>query len=853
MNKKIILYVSIAIVIVIVLVIGMFLSKRNNTKTGEITIIEYFPQSGPVGSYVALKLDSVPEGLRALYDGEEIIVDGMYENIVKVIIPVNAQSGEIQLKTENAISDSVPFTIKEMELIELTSEIINPSSEKQIINYEDKIKVTLPPGLLEEDKKLTISEIKNAPAHFMSDQVESHSFDVSLEGMDQLDDYVEIGVKYDPSLLDPDEELENQFIAMRWDEDGGYWINLPIRVDSQSQTLYMLTDHLTGFEWAIIGAAVLVTKPITLAGEKLLNNSYVTPQGNFKILYSKSAIEEDVSLSDDWWVKKTYSDAGQINYDSNHPKSIQDVGNLFEIALDNYLDLGFENPIEIKEEWFGDGRYKNPIIVKIDSWWLAISGEPNYEKIWQRIHIPSIRLKEKDFMKMTIGHELFHRLQAEYYGRVGFLAPSNGWWLEATAEYAGHNVAWPDDIPGMNDQIGSDYLSHSISTKGIIKGYGWSEKRYEYASAVFIKYLVENKGFDFNQLFEYVEKGSPLERLNSFARSKGGDFLSYYKDFASWAAFSSNSFLTKYPLTSSGPEGIAEEENSISLAEGQSSLDIEINAADGQDMLVSIFKISNRSESTPVSLANLSGLSGFDKYSIQAEPGDTIYLLAVNGSDKDKSINTVVKNNSQKKEGEIKYTFNLEGNYSAKIWAIKIEGALKLTGNFVAGIEGMGYGQEVYRINNSEYRIDIDGEATLYIDSNCELWYYQEINEEGCVYDVSGFSEGQYEIYYRNEYMLSDGSKYWTEWKINPGGGKKDLTGVINSRGNSYYQAKVNSFNFLVRPSKDEMNTINSLGGKYDSNTKRFYAEAFVDSIPGKGVYLRWESQPVDIDFRKDK
>ena len=101
--------------------------------------------------------------------------------------------------------------------------------------------------------------------------------------------------------------------------------------------------------------------------------------------------------------------------------------------------------------------------------------------------------------------------------------------------------------------------------------------------------------------------------------------------------------------------------------------------------------------------------------------------------------------------------------------------------------------------------------------------------------------------------MLSDGSKYWTEWKINPGGGKKDLTGVINSRGNSYYQAKVNSFNFLVRPSKDEMNTINSLGGKYDSNTKRFYAEAFVDSIPGKGVYLRWESQPVDIDFRKDK
>ncbi len=868
MNKKLLIYILIAIVIVITLAVGTFLILRNgkssgeeSAKTGEIEIVDYSPQKGPAGSSVFLKLNSVPDQFKVMYNNKEIAVEGISEDTVRIATPYDIGSGDIQVKSGNNVSNSVRFTVEEMELLELASETVNPSSEKQTISYGDKIEVTLSPGLLKESKKLTISEVKNAPSSFISEQTETYSFDVSLEGMEQLDGYVEIGVKYDPNLLDPDKNTEDQFVAMRWDEDENYWVTLPTRVDNQNQTLYMLTDHLTGFEWGIIGAAVLISKPVTLAGEKLLNNSYVTSQGNFKILYSKDAIEEDVSLNDDWWTKKTYPDAGRIDYKSNYPKVIQDVGSLFETALASYINLGFENPVKIKEEWIGTETYKKPIIVKIDSWWLAVTGEPNYEKIWQRIHIPSIRLKDKDLMKATIGHELFHRMQAEYYGRTGFLAPSRAWWIEATAEYAGHNVAWPDDIPGLNNQVGIDFLNHSISTKGLIEGNGWSEKRYEYASAVFIKYLVENKSLNFREMVEYGKEGNIMERLDSFIRSKGGDLLGYYRDFAAWAAFSSNSFLAKYPLAVFGDDNasdIVSKKNSISLSDNQSSLDIEINSTDGQDTFVSVFKLAGRSPEIPSPLVNLSVLSGSDQTSIDAEPGDVIYLLAVKGSGNDKPVNAFVRNKGEEKEGEVRHTFNLKDDYSAEIWAVKIEGALKLTGKFIGGIEGMGYGQEVYRVGNTQYRIDIEGGVTLYIDSNCELWYHPEIEEEGCVYDISGSSEGWYNLYSRDKVTLSSGESYWEEWELHPYGDAKpdlagdSLAGVINSLENSYYQAKLNDFYFLIRPSKNEPNIINSFQGEYDPSTNKFYAESFVNAIPGKGVYVKWESQPVETNFKKE-
>lgn len=848
MNKRTLLII-IGIFILAVLSVTFFYFFKNKdaepeeSLTEKNLILDYYPKQGPVNSYVSLKIDASsinPEDLRALFNEKEIPIELGSEDIVRIIIPADAQSGEIKLKTDDFISNPASFSVEEMEIKELMSETVSPSSQNQTISYNDEIIVNLPSGILDQDRKLTISETNNAPCSFSGEKTQGFSFDVSLEGLEQLNGYVEIGVKYDSELLDPDYPQEDQFIAMRWDEKEKMWIDLPIRVDSGSETLYMLTDHLTGFEWLAIAGATLASKPITLLGEKLLNDVYITPQGNFKILYSEEGIREDDALDDNWWVRKTYPDANQINYQDDYPKSIQDVGSLFEAALASYLDLGFENPVKLKQEWFGDGEYKKQLIVKIDSWWLAVSGEPNYEKIWQRIHIPSIRLKDKDLMKKTIGHELFHRMQAEYYSRAGFLFPSNGWWLEATAEYAGHNVAWPESIPGLNEQIGADFLSHSIATKGLIQGNGWGEKRFEYASAVWIRYLVESKGLNFKEMVEYVSGGNPLERLDAFIKSKGSDLMSYYKDFVYWALFSNSSFLANYSA-----EEKAENYSSVDLSSKTPSLKIKVESGADQNAFVNIFKINQNKTTNEIPYC-FATLSGSDDYVVEPKKGELIYLLAINGSDQKKEINlsaTPINEGTGEKGEEIEYTFNLDDNYSSKLWIIKVEGeGMTLEGTYEVGIEGVGYNQELYDFGTYRYKFEIEGGATVDIEPDCDQWYYPELGEEGCTKKMNGSSWGSVKGYVQGSY-LKDGVKYWKEWEECF---EQDLSGYIEE--NSYYETKVNRFYFLIMDEETKINSVNPFTGSFDQESNEFSAESRVHSIlsnvGGNDIKVRWSAIP---------
>jgi len=853
MEKKNILMVIGVVFLVFILGTTLFyFTKQKGTKTKEnqVTkplIVDYSPESGVAGSYVILKIDDSlcsAENLKAYYDGKETKINGISGKFIRIAVPENAESGKIQVKTENIISNSVPFSVEQMEITELKSEIINPSSKTQTVNYKNEIKVNIPSGTLKEPRKLTISEVKNGPSSFLESKSQGFTFDVSLEGKEELNNYIEIGVKYDSKLLDSEKNLENQFVAVRWDETSRNWINLPIRVDVQNEILYMITDHLTGFEWAAIGGAVVVTKPLTLLGEKVLNNVYVTPQGNFKILYSKKAIEKDPILSNEWWVKKTYPDAGQIDYEAKYPKSIQDVGHLFETALRNYIDQGFKNPV-VKQKWFGEGEYNKPLIVKIDSWWLKVTGEPNYEKFFQRIHIPNTRLKDKNLMKRTIGHELFHRLQAEHYGRTGFIVPSNGWWIESNAEFAGANVAWKEEVPGLNSQIGPDFLSHSLTTKGLIKGKGWGEKRFEYASAVWIRYLIENKKLNFEEMTEYVSEGNPLKKLESFIRSKGGDLMGYYRDFAAWTAFNKNSFLANYStVTFEGDDSndIASKKEIVSVSLEEPSLKISLKVKDGQNVFASVFKADNteKVEANPPVLTNLSGLSNNSDVIKGLEPGDVIYILMINGNSRDKNLKIILENKGEEKASN---EFHLEDDYSAKIWAVKIEGATKIEGSYTGGyVKGYSPGQESYVVpsgdgDTHEYRVEAEGGATLYIGSDCEKWWIREIEEEGSVCPVRGKSTGSFTVYRRSKYE----NQNWRAWEKTMEG---NLTGDIVT--NSNYVVETKKFYFSVEV--EEGRKISSFNGKFDEASDKFFADAYLTSTfspNAKDLVLRWAGMKV--------
>ncbi|MBF0414108.1 MAG: hypothetical protein HQK70_15565, partial [Desulfamplus sp.] len=556
----------------------------------------------------------------------------------------------------------------------LISKSLSPSLNEQIINYNDEIVVTIPSGILDKTRTLSISKVENPPVNSIAPFAETFAFDVSIDGLEQLNDYIEIKLKYNPDLLNPQYPAEEQLMVMRWNEQDNFWLPLPYKVDVANQTLSFYTDHLTLIEWVVIGTVAVATIPVTWAGEKLLNDVYVTLEGNFRLLYSKSAIENDVTLNDNSWSRITYKSPLYpiTSYNITDPKFIQDIGNLLEISLKNYVDLyNFKDPIT-KPGWLW-GSTKNPITVKIDSWWVALRSSPNYEKVWENIHFPTNVLKDfKDYDSyVTIGHELFHRVQAEYYGIVGFTTPHNLWWMEAAAEYAGNRAAWSGkQFENLHAKTGSDFLSYPISTTGEMEEKnGWTlEQSYEYAASAFIQFLVEKKGLNFKDMFEHVAKGSPtstpIEQLNGY---NGLTFAQYYRDFAAWGIFSGDSFLKKYKISE-----LSEKNETLSIDKENEG--IKIYFTGGKGSTISVYKFNKEYERTDAIPIPERIITEEDICELDVNTGDYIYLMASNPSPYDETLYTTIVSiaNGQEKQGTV-HTFNLKGGYSTKLCAINIK------------------------------------------------------------------------------------------------------------------------------------------------------------------------------------
>lgn len=652
--------------------------SEGNGQSTEINITDYFPQSGPAGSYIFLKLKSpIPdsEALTVIYDQKALDKNSVIkrgDDTLQLTIPEDARSGDIQIVSGDLLSNAVPFSVISSVTTPLVSQSVTPSSGDQVVSYNDEISVTIPSGVLDTTRTLSISKVENGPVNSTAPFAPAYTFDVSIDGLEQLNSYIEIKVKYNPDLLNPDYPAEDQLMPMRWNEEEKFWLPLPYQVDTANQTLSFYTDHLTLMEWVVIGTVAVATIPVTWAGEKLLNDVYVTPGGNFRLLYSRSAIEADITLEDTGWSTTTYPTPLYpiASYQTSHPKFIQDMGNLLESALKQYVDIyKFKDPIT-EPGWLW-GTSKNPITIKIDSWWVSLGGDPNYEKVWENIHFPTDALK--DFSKFTsyatIGHELFHRVQAEYYGIVGFKTPHNLWWLEALAEYAGNRAAWQGkQLDNLHEKTGSDFLSYPISKTGKMENRnGWSlNQSYEYAASSFIQFLVEKKGLNFKEMVEHVAQGSPLYR--PLAKLNGYSSLilaQCYRDFAAWGIFGDDSFLKKYKISE-----ISEQNDNITVDE---SAGVKISFTGGNFSTINIYRSDKEYERSSEVPSAERTIGKDESHEMDVNNGDHLYLLATNSGEEDETLYVSVTQivNGEEKGGTV-HTFNLKGGYSGKLWTVKI-------------------------------------------------------------------------------------------------------------------------------------------------------------------------------------
>lgn len=454
-----------------------------------------------------------------------------------------------ELKTET------PIKVREAKPILAHTEMFSviPTSRIQVFKHSDNITVTLPPQFNSKEQSLKISKATVDKSIEFKNGTPLMIFDITLDNGKQPLKPVDVSLKYNPDELDPNSSPEEQLAALRWDKERGQWLNLPISIDTKNHTVSAIVDHFTLFEWVIIGEVVTQIKRASDSGEVLLNDVYLTPEKNFRILYSKEEIYDSGVHGDREW-KVQYKGSG-LKYSRNHPLFIQDFGYFLEYALKKYTkeDNKFKNPAGKKKTWFKS--YQKTIIVKLDSYLSKLKGDPFYEKIYDRIHIPISHINDESSAKITSAHELFHVVQSEYYGKLGlskFTSPNRQWWLESTAEYAAYNIAWPQYSKEMIHGIGSNYLNFPIddTESKSSTGHGWGDSPYEYKTSIWIQYLVAH-GMDLKKMIEKDASDHPLsiKSLENYLwDTQKKSMHDIYREFATWMVFSNEGALKNYPL-----------------------------------------------------------------------------------------------------------------------------------------------------------------------------------------------------------------------------------------------------------------------------------------------------------------
>jgi hypothetical protein len=456
-----------------------------------------------------------------------------------------------------------PIIVKQANpiLTETKTHTVVPKSSNQKFSFNEKTKVFIPANFTAKEQSLFISKASVNKEIMVEDATALMLIDLSLENNEQPSKPVEISYSYTKNDLNPKFTAAEQLEAFRWDEEGGNWVRLPIHIDQENHTVSAIVDHFS------ISGFFLKAYIVSAIGEKLFNDVYITPQKNFKIMYSKKEINNDGHTNDVTWKNQwdKYNKSTGVNYSKKHPRSIQDLGVVLEHSLSQYTKseslggLGMKNPTTPVKGFLG--TYKTPITVKISSLFSKAVGDASYEKIEQRLHLPMSEIRDVTQVSVTAAHELFHRLQAVHYKRSGMWRSGNSWFLEATAEYAAHAIAWPNKMGQLFTGFGNNYLEFSINETGYKKatGYGWA-RDYEYLTAAWIsticyyganlKDIVEFDAADY-----YLPRYSIDKYLRKTLKKDMGDM---YRSFAHHMIFADNSPLKNHKLFSlTGDKAIA--------------------------------------------------------------------------------------------------------------------------------------------------------------------------------------------------------------------------------------------------------------------------------------------------------
>ena len=726
-KRKIIWPVIIAAGVIITAALVFILLNLSSPK---LEITSYYPESGGQGTFVLVELNKRvdPEDIRVLYGSDEIQGSLITDKIIGINIPLFAVSDEIKVEYKKS-STKVPFEVIEQKLIKLFEETAQPSSQIQTLNSNGDVSITLPENFLSQPKAVTVSKVENPAviSDMPNDLVEV--YDISIEGLTKLDGDISIGMKYDPEWFDEDDNIEELIEALRWDEETGTWVNLFYYVDEDTSTVHFLTDHLSFFTLSIKSIKFIgLLKTTAIVGvvsyslEWLANDVYISHADNIRILHSAKAVQN--AFPDEDWrkVMSNITIPGAPGYRYIYPFFVQDIGNILEAALKSYLDLGFPDPTTSR---FAGSIYRRRVKVKVDSYWNFIAGgEFNYHAFWDQINVPTEILKyevfdpvlndaayskkAENYLTHILAHELFHTIQRTYYGMfTDYKKGKHLWWMESTADYAANDIAWKRTDSLLLDRLGSRLFDYSLNTTGRKAGTfkRGSDLDYEYLSASFIRFLVQELKCDFKDLVIYTaaagKNTEPLDIIAGYISEKTNydkGFESLYVDFLLWTVDNSELKLSDFD-DPDNKEIVATDPKTVYIPENEASLLLERSA--GYEGNVYIYRAGPDQNTAPDRITVLNN----DKkdHTIDVKAGDTLYFIVANILDTDQStsatISTIGKENEEGSTKLAEKTFSVMKNASAKVWAVKID-----TSDWTITPDNIGDGEF-----NKEYEFVIQG------------------------------------------------------------------------------------------------------------------------------------------------
>lgn len=383
--------------------------------------------------------------------------------------------------SRNDASGGLGFTaVSGLDAPDANQIAVGPSDSSQTLTSPDGVRLTIPPGLLQQPTTASLQLVaREDPNQTVGYFRGGDRYDVSLGGMSQLSQPVQITLPLDTSRVTDRFPLREVVEAVRWDEQLGAWLPIPGTPTPDNKGFRFSTSHLCPFGLIYFPGRSL---PVPNPPEEL--TTFWGPESQYKLTVMW---QNELAFKQ---ATKAYNEKYRTtSSDPNVPPYARQVARTAYHALQAYSKLGF--------------RPASPVIHvylrKVDS---------SYQSgFTHAIHV-NLACQSDEELAYVVSHELFHNIQGSYYS----LSQSiwRRWWMEATAEYAACRIAlkhYPamgklekgNPAASLDGMLAKRPLDYSYTHKGWLESsidwltgeVGW-DQRHAYRGAYFVEYLVKS-------------------------------------------------------------------------------------------------------------------------------------------------------------------------------------------------------------------------------------------------------------------------------------------------------------------------------------------------------------------------